>query len=343
MSEADTYARDLAHLRELEATLRKELRQHQADEARALEEALRLILSANKADPPESRDSRASAAQQARQKANDAGRNATGVAQKIAQNEKLQENILSRLRSAERAGQLAIGPEDEARRQQAARVRRLEQLANLPDVPFVPVRQPLLEKLRVLYLSTDPYLDLATELEVRQVQQALQGVKYRDRVDVQLRSAPTFPELIAGLNSVRPHIVHCSGYTGDTVRVDEDDVMHGGDIVDFVSLMRALAVTDRPPELLVLNECASLAAVAVVLPAVPVIIGMSDAILDTAAIVFSQQLYAAIASGQSVGAALRRGTATVKAVVLDDDAGELPMFVAREDVDLESLVLVQAQ
>jgi hypothetical protein len=29
-------------------------------------------------------------------------------------------------------------------------------------------------------------------------------------------------------------------------------------------------------------------------------------------------------------------------VLLDDDASELPTFVARDDVDLDSLVLVQA-
>lgn len=343
MSEADTYVQDLARLRETEAALRKDLNEYQGDEARALEEALRHMMSANKAASLSERECHTNAAQRARDRALDAGRNAADVAQKITCNEKLQENTLSRLRSAERAGQLAIASDDpHSRREHVAQLRRIERLARLPDVRFVPVRSPALEKLRVLYLTTDPFLDIATELEVRQVQQALQGAKYRDRVDVQLRSAATFPDLIAGLNAVRPHIVHFSGCAGDTIRIDDDDVLHGGDIVDFASLMRALAATDRPPELLVLNECASLAGVAVVLPAVPVIIGMSDSIQDTAAIVFSQQLYAAIASGQSVGAALRHGTDKIKAVLLDDDASELPTFVARDDVDLDSLVLVQA-
>lgn len=344
MSEADTYVQNLARLRAIEATLRKELSEHQADEARALEEALRQMMAAGKATSPEARDACTHAAQQARQRAADAARNASDIGERIACNEKLQENTLSRLRSAERAGQLAVAPEEEqSRREQTEQVRRLEQLASLPDIRFVPVRPPAHEKLRVLYLTTDPYLDLATELEVRQVQQALQGAKYRDRVDVQLRPATTFPDLIAGLNAVRPHVVHFSGSAGGTIRFDdEDDLVHGSDIVDFISLARALAATDWPPELLVLNECASLAGVAMVLPAVPVIIGVSDSILDTAAIVFSQQLYAAIANGQSVGAALRHGTDKIKAVLLDDDTGELPTFLARDGVDLDELVLVQA-
>ena len=330
MSQADSYVQDLARLREIETTLRNELSRHQADEARALEDALRQSMLANKAASQEVRENHGSAAQQARQKAVEAGRNAAEIAQQIARNEKLMANTLSRLRSAERAGHLASHPESE----------RLPRLAPLGDVRYEPLRAPAAEKLRVLYLTTNPYLDLMTELEVRQVRQALQGAKYRERVDVQLRPAATFPDLVASLNSVRPHIVHFSGQAGEVFRFDDGDVLPGG--VDFTVLVRALVATHRPPELLVLNACGPLKRAAPVLPAVPVVIGLSDSILDTAAIVFSQQFYAAIASGQSVGAAFRLGKAKVEAVILEDDASELPELVVREDVDLDALVLVQS-
>jgi hypothetical protein len=343
MSQADTYVQDLARLREIETTLRKELNQHQADEARALEDALRQFLLANKAASQPTRESHGSAAQQARHKAVEAGRKATEVTQQIARNEKLQENTLSRLRSAERAGHLASNPQlERLRREEANHARLLERLADIADVRYEPLRSPVPEKLRVLYLTTHPYLDLMTELEVRQVQQALQGSKYRERVEVQLRPAATFPDLIAGLNSVRPHIVHFSGHTSEVFRLDDGEVMPGASSIDFTSLVRALVATHRPPELLVLNACGPLDRAAPVLPAVPVVIGLSHAILDTAAIVFSQQFYAAIASGQSVGAAFRHGKAKVEAVLLEDDASELPEFVVREDVDPDALVLVQS-
>lgn len=341
MSQTDTYVRDLARLREIETTLRKELNQHQADEARALEDALRQLMLANQAALQPARENHRCAAQQARRKAIEAGRKATEVAQQIARNEKLQENTLSRLRSAERAGQFASNPIlERLRREEAQHARPLQRLARVVDIRYEPLRSPASEKLRVLYLTTHPFLDLMTELEVRQVQQALQGAKYRERVDVQLRPAATFPDLIAGLNSVRPHIVHFSGQTGEVFRLDDGEVMPGGD-VDLTALVRALIATDRPPELLVLNACGPLNRAAHVLPAVPVVIGLSDSILDTAAIVFSQQFYAAIASGQSVGAAFRHGKAKVEAVLLEDDASELPDCVVREDVDLDALVLVQ--
>ena len=342
MSAADTYVQDLARLREIETTLRKELNQHQADEARALEDALRQLMLANKSASQTIRESHGGAAQQARQRAIEAGRRATEVAQQIARNEKLQENTLSRLRSAERAGHLASFPETERlRREEAQHVRQLERVARIADVRYKPLRAPAAEKLRVLYLTTNPYLDLMTELEVRQVQQALQGAKYRDRVEVQLRPASTFPDVIASLNSVRPHIVHFSGHTSEVFRLDDGDVLPGSNGVDFTSLVRALVATERPPQLLVLNACGPLKRAAPVLPAVPVIIGLADSILDTAAIVFSQHFYAAIASGKSVGAAFRLGKAKVETVLLEDDAGELPECVAREDIDLDALVLVR--
>jgi hypothetical protein len=334
---------DLARLREIETVLRKELNQHQADEAKALEEALRQTMLANRAGSSADRESHAGAAQQARQRASAASTRAAEVTQKIAHNEKLQENTLSRLRSADRAGQLSAAPEQERlQREESERSRWVDRIVSLPDIRYAPVREPTSEKLRVLYLTTHPYLDLSTELEVRQVQQALQGAKYRERIEVQLRPAATFPDLIAGLNAVRPHIVHFSAQSGDWSQLDDGDVARRGDSVDFSSLVRALAVSERPPELLVLNACGSSRSAATVLPAVPVIISLSDSILDTAAIVFSQQFYAAIASGQSVGAAFRHSREKIAAVLLDDDASELPDFVAREDVDPDALVLVQA-
>lgn len=342
MSEADTYVQDLARLREIETTLRKELNHHQAEEARALEDALRQLMLVNQTVSSSRRENHSSAAQQARQKAVDAGRMATEVAQQIARNEKLQENTLSRLRSAERAGHFASFPEMERlRREEAQHVRQLERLTRIADVRYKPLRSPAAEKLRVLYLTTNPYLDLMTELEVRQVQQALQGAKYRERVEVQLRPAATFPDLVAALNSVRPHIVHFSGHTGEVFRLDDGEVMPGSNGVEFTSLVRALVASERPPELLVLNACGPIKRAMPVLPAVPVVIGVPDSILDTAAIVFSQQFYAAIASGQSVGAAFRHGRAKVEAVLLEDDASEPPECIARDDVDPESLVLVK--
>ncbi|AHE55040.1 hypothetical protein NX02_16810 [Sphingomonas sanxanigenens DSM 19645 = NX02] len=100
--------------------------------------------------------------------------------------------------------------------------------------------------------------------------------------------------------------------------------------------------TDEPPRLLVLNACDTLDGASAILPAVPVVIAMSDAVLDTAAIVFAQQFYAAVASGQSVGSALKQARVRIEAAVIDKTASELPQHISRDDIDIDTLVLVRS-
>ena len=66
---------------------------------------------------------------------------------------------------------------------------------------------------------------------------------------------------------------------------------------------------------------------------------MSDTFDDVAAVVFARQFYAAIASAQSVGAALRQAKAAMRMAQLDD--ADLPEAVNRDGLDIETLVLVQ--
>jgi CHAT domain-containing protein len=217
-----------------------------------------------------------------------------------------------------------------------------------PQIRFVAVRPPEPEKLRVLYLTANPKLDLRTETEVRLVQQSLRAAKYRDLVEIQQRSAATFGDLIDGLNDIRPHIVHFSGHGGgqsilfgsieDSAHVDPAD--SPGSVIGFHVLMEALAATDTPPQLLVLNACDTLEGAGVILPAVPVVVAMSSSVSDLASGIFAQHFYAAIASSQSVGSALKQARVSMKAVDLDDDA-LLPQQVAREGVDIDTLVLVR--
>lgn len=344
MSQADSYRRALVSLKEKEAYLRKELSRYQADENRAWEEARRQEQSATRASSTSSRSSYASAAERARRKAVDAGSKAADITRKLAQNAKDQASKASSLSSAERSEQQAMKREDERRRRKEIdHAQQLRRLAAIPEVRFVHIRQPEPERLRVLYLTANPSMDLRTDAEVRQVQQALRGAKYRDGVEIALRPAATFQDLLDGLNDVRPHIVHFSGHSGgESIHLDNGDMeINEGQEVDFVLLVKALDATDTPPELLVMNSCDSLDGARVLLPAVPVIIGMSDAIPDTSAIVFAQQFYAAIASGQSVGKAMQQGRVTIEAITLSDEVAELPGVIAREDVDINSLVLVR--
>lgn len=113
-----------------------------------------------------------------------------------------------------------------------------------------------------------------------------------------------------------------------------------GDELDFDLLGRLLGATDDPPRLVVLNACESLAGADDLLQTVPTVVAMSNSIDDASAVVFAARFYSAIASAQSVSSALDQSKVAMEAASLGDS--ELPEARARDDVDLSTLVLVQA-
>jgi hypothetical protein len=66
---------------------------------------------------------------------------------------------------------------------------------------------------------------------------------------------------------------------------------------------------------------------------------MASEITDLAATVFAARFYSAIASAQPVGAAVQQGSVALDLAGLDE--GWIPNVLARDDLDLDGLVLVQ--
>jgi hypothetical protein len=344
MPMSDNYRRDLERLKVKEADLQKALQRHEADVHKANENARRFEAQIKPNSSLASvRSSQASAGRESK-KAIDAGKKVADIKKKLADNARDQGNKFRSLQSAEKSERLADDREIQRRRQKDKdHAREIARLMS-PQVHYVHVKPPEPEKLRVLYLTANPSMDLRTEAEVRQVQKALRGAKFRDLVTIEQRPAATFQDLLDGLNDVQPHIIHFSGHAGGEALLMEDGRLEGGSEhpVSFPLLVRALDSTDHPPTLLVLNACETLDGAEVILPTVPVVIAMSDAVLDVAAILFAQQFYAALASGQSVGSALKQAKVKIESAMIDDEASELPQCLSRDDVEVDSLVLVKA-
>ena len=223
---------------------------------------------------------------------------------------------------------------------------------------YVAVKPPEPERLRVLYLTSNPEATetetiardgtitregtwLRTEAEVRGVQQMLRSSKYRDLVDLSHRPAASPQDLLDAVNDIRPHVIHFSGHGWSRgIVMDNGSVdMPEAAELNFEVLAKLLAATTTPPTLLVLNACETLAGANMLLSAVPVVIAMSDTVADIAASVFAGQFYAAIASAQSVGAALDQAKVVMEIAQLED--AELPEAISRAEVDINDLVLVR--
>jgi hypothetical protein len=235
---------------------------------------------------------------------------------------------------------------DDTRRRQAEK-RHAQEIARISqpivryvhEVRTIPAPKP--EILRVLYLTANPEMDLRTEVEVRDVQQAVRAATHRDLIEIAYRPAATPEDLLNGLNETRPHVVHISSHAGeaavtfDNASVDSPE----GREVTFDLFAKALGATADPPTLLVLNGCDTLDGAEVLLESVPVIIAMATDITDLAASVFATRFYAAIASAQPIGPAFGQGSVALEFAGTGE--GSTPNVLARDGVGLDDLVLVR--
>lgn len=341
------YRRNLANLIDKEANLLKELRKFESESAKANESAHRYADQARRSSNLSSVKTALNSCQRETEKAIQAGKKAADIKKQIANNARDQAQCRYSLENSEKNDQrLHEQKVQKLRREEKAHAIEIARISS-PKVHYVHIKPPEQEKLRVLYLLSNPGMDLRTDVEFRMVQQSLRGAKYRDLITIEQRPAATFQDLMDGLNDVNPHIVHFSGHGGK-----ESIVMDGGiteapteNKISFQLLFKALSSTDSKPTLLLMNACDTLEGAEEILPAVPVIIAMSDNVLDISAISFAGQFYAALASGQSVGSAFQQGKVSIEATMIDDASYEaqIPECITRDDVDISSLKLVKTE
>jgi hypothetical protein len=362
MARSDTLRSEIARLQDKKAKHAKTIAEQEKVAATARETARKKREQASKTKSPSSARTYLTAAEREDKKAAAAE---AKIAKARADQAALDKTIATKTSSLNSAEASEARTADAARKRSDARrrsedlshVRRLAQ-ASTPatELMYVQVRPPEPEKLRVLYLTANPEAVeetvtdpdgtvhefgtwLRVDQEVRQVKQSIKSSKYRDLLVIEHAPAATLADLIDGLNDHRPHIVHFSGHANSFALLMENDAGdEDGHSVEFALLARVLAATDEPPRLVVLNACESLDGADDLLRTVPVVIGMSDSIGDTAAIVFAATFYSAIASAQSVQSAVEQGRVKMAAASLGDS--ELPAIRCRDDVDPSSMVLV---
>ena len=202
---------------------------------------------------------------------------------------------------------------------------------------------PRVERLRVLILGATSEGDLRVGREQKRIRTAVESALHRDLIELDVRPAATASDLLDGITKFRPHVVHFSGHSDDDLIVFEDelDEPHEGVIVTARAFANAVAATDDPPLLVLLNSCNSAAQIdGLVERVAPFAIGMADEIDDGDAITYAAQFYAAVANGQSVRAAHLSARAALELAGLTGH--ELPTLVHAADVDPATTILVKA-
>jgi len=337
----------LAQLAKDEAALRKRVSDASSAAAKARATASTKRQQAAKTSSSAMIRSYLSSAETAEKKAASEDRKVADAAKKLGELAKRRADAVKQLDRANQSAERSRNSADNKRRTEEKR--HAQEIARIsrPTVRYVhevrTVEPPKPEKLRVLYLTSNPDSNsyLRVDVEVREVRQAIRKATHRDLVEMDHRPAATPEDLLDGMNEQRPHVIHFAGHGGDySILLDNASVEEpSGRAVSFDLLARALAATDSPPKALVLNACDTLEGADVLLESVPIVIAMASSISDLAASAFAARFYSAVASAQSVQAAVDQGAVAVE--LLDLSEGWKPSLLCREATDPASLILVQ--
>jgi len=341
MSRTETLRREIAQILKKEADTQSDIAKHTAEANKHAADAAKKSEAAFKSKSVSLRSSYLRQADSFLKKAAASEKKISDARKKLA--------TLASQKSSKQKSLLASEKSDRDKISREAAKERREEMNHVRQVTSMrrralTIQPPKPEPLRVLYLTTNPEAfgegALRTDAEVRNVQNELKGTLYRDRIQISHLPAATYEDMLRGLNDIRPHVVHFSGHGGNAgILFDNGSIDNPtGVAMNFDKLARFLSATDNPPRLLVLNACDTLNGAEILLDSVPIVVAMSDSITDIAAATFATKFYSAIASAQSVGSALNQGKAILSMLASAED--HLPQSVSRDDVDIDSLILV---
>ncbi|MEM1256348.1 MAG: CHAT domain-containing protein [Cyanobacteria bacterium P01_H01_bin.21] len=154
---------------------------------------------------------------------------------------------------------------------------------------------------KILVLSANPVNtdQLRLNAEVRDIKEALDRVKYRDRVELLHEGAVRIDDLSLAILKHEPDIVHFSGHgTGKPGLVLEDD--NGkAQLVSTDALSRLFKWGKSTVKCVFLNACFSKNQANAIHQHIDCVIGMNQSINDHVAIKFAAKFYQALVDGES--------------------------------------------
>ena len=200
-----------------------------------------------------------------------------------------------------------------------------------------PSRSPM----KILFLAANPRdtQPLHLDEEVRAIDHALQSAAYRDRFNLEQAWAVRYNDLQNVLLRHQPTIVHFSGHgsnTNELILLDNDGGSHP---VSLQALSRLFAILKDNIRCVVLNACYSESQAQAIAQHIEAVIGMTNALGDSAAIEFASAFYQALAYGRSIKTAFDLGCAQIDLANLNEQ--ETPKLLVSQG-DPGHLVLAQS-
>src|SRR5262245_15318376 len=153
---------------------------------------------------------------------------------------------------------------------------------------------------RVLFLAAEPSDEVRLRLgrEQREIRNVLQLARVRESIEFVDRFAVRPADLTQALHDVQPQIVHFSGHGSAGGDLSFEDDAGRSRPVTPEALDSLFRLVSRDVEAVVLNACYSEQQALAIAQSIEFVIGMSNAIDDNAAILFSAGFYKALGAGR---------------------------------------------
>jgi hypothetical protein len=192
---------------------------------------------------------------------------------------------------------------------------------------------------KVLFLASSPdnLAHLALDKESRDIEERIRQAEYRDAIEFVPKFAVRRGDLQLYLNEQKPHVLHFSGHgSQDQIAfMEADGIAAPVSQAGLKSLLTALKGNIR---LVVLNACYTQQQADSITDVIDCAIGMSRAIGDEAARVFSASFYLAVGFGCSVKNAYDQAIASLQVMGIPED--KTPVLSWRDGVDPDKVFLV---
>jgi hypothetical protein len=157
------------------------------------------------------------------------------------------------------------------------------------------------EKTRILFVAASPDEEahLHLDIEMREIEHALETSTHRDRFDLKKITATRPDDLLATMLKFKPHFFHFSGH-GDKAGiylVDDDNTAQPVTSANLGALFRFFKEVIG---CVFLNACYASTQAEQILQYVPYVIGSTKALEDTLAIEFAVKFYQAVGEGNDI-------------------------------------------
>jgi CHAT domain len=161
--------------------------------------------------------------------------------------------------------------------------------------------------MKILILESNPKKDLNLTKEIKDLQGMIERSRDREQFQVELGLAVNTGELQGLLLKHEPQIVHFCGHgTGEQGLVLQDESGRE-QFVATDALKNFFELFSERVECVLLNACYSEVQADAIVEHINYVIGMSQAILDSAAIAFSKGFYQALGYGKTIEQAYKFG------------------------------------